>query len=56
MEKGFVLRSITHHIAGGFERKATEVKQTEIPASEFEVPDSYRKVRLSDVFTTDEAR
>lgn len=52
LEKGFVLRSITHHIAGGFERKAVAVKQEEIPGSEFEVPDSYRRVRLSDVFPT----
>lgn len=51
LEEGFVLRSITHHIAGGFERKAVAVKQEEIPASEFEVPDSYRRVRLSDVFS-----
>ena len=55
LQKGFVLRSITHHIAGGFERKAVELKQVEIPASEFQVPDSYRKVRLSDVFATGKA-
>lgn len=52
LEQGFVLRSITHHIAGGFERTAVELKQAEIPESEFAVPDSYRKVRLSDVFTS----
>jgi len=55
MEKGFVLRSITHHIAGGFERNATALKRMEIPESEFKVPDGYRKVRLSDVFATDQA-
>jgi hypothetical protein len=55
LEKGFVLRSITHHIAGGFERKAVELKQVEIPESDFAVPDDYRKVRLSDVFPTDKA-
>lgn len=55
MEKGFVLRSVTRHIAGGFERKATELKRMEIPDGEFKVPDGYRKVRLSDVFATDQA-
>lgn len=55
LEKGFVLRSITHHIAGGFERKAVAVKQEEIPESEFEVPDNYRRVRLSDVFATEKS-
>jgi hypothetical protein len=54
LEKGFILRSITHHIAGGFERKAIELKQVEIPDNEFEVPDNYRKVRLSDIFATGE--
>jgi len=54
IEKGFVLRSVTHHIAGGFERMAVEVKNVEIPESEFVVPDNYRKVRLSDVFATGE--
>jgi hypothetical protein len=51
-EKGFVLRAVTHHIAGGFERVAVEVKNVEIPESEFVVPENYRKVRLSDVFST----
>ena len=52
LEKGFALRSITHHIAGAFERKATQIKQVEIPGSEFEVPQTYRRVRLNDVFPT----
>lgn len=52
LDKGFVLRSVTHHIAGGFERTAVELKEVEIPESEFVVPENYRKVRLSDVFST----
>jgi hypothetical protein len=54
LEKGFALRSITHHIAGGFERTAVQLREVEIPDSDFVVPDSYRKVRLLDVFATGE--
>lgn len=49
LEKAFVLKMVTHHIAGGFERTATSVNQADVAASQFEVPDAYRKVRLSDV-------
>jgi hypothetical protein len=49
IEKAFVLKMITHHIAGQFERTATSVRQTDVAAKEFEVPDTYRRVRLSDV-------
>ncbi|MDX2166401.1 MAG: DUF4412 domain-containing protein [Deltaproteobacteria bacterium] len=50
IERGFVLRNIVHHLAGGYERVATAVKQEDVPASAFEVPESYRRVRLSDLF------
>jgi hypothetical protein len=50
LERGYILKSVTHHIAGSYERVATEIRQEEVPAAEFEVPDSYRRVRLSDVF------
>jgi hypothetical protein len=49
LEKGFILKMINHHAAGTFERAATSMRQTDIPASVFEVPSSYRKVRLADV-------
>lgn len=49
LAKSFPLKTITRHIAGSFERRADSVRQTEVPASAFEVPDSYRKVRLSDL-------
>jgi hypothetical protein len=49
IEKAFVLKSITHHLGGSFERSATAVSQAEVPATQFEVPDTYRKVRLADV-------
>jgi len=48
-EKATVLKNVTHHLAGKFERTATSVQQRDLPASTFEVPESYRKVRLSDV-------
>jgi len=48
-EKGLALKTISHHAAGTFERKATAVKQAELPVATFEVPESYRKVRLSDL-------
>jgi len=48
--KAFVLKSVTHHLAGGYERIATAVRQEDVPASTFEVPDSFRKVRLADLF------
>jgi len=50
LAKGFVLKTITHHLAGSFERAATSVKQADVPASEFVVPENYRKVRLTDLF------
>lgn len=50
IERGFILRNVVHHLAGGFERVATSVKQEDVPASAFEVPDGYRRVRLSDLF------
>jgi len=48
---GFVLETTTRHIAGGYEQVATDFKESEIPAGEFEVPESYRRVRLADVLT-----
>lgn len=53
-EKGVVLQTITHHVAGKFERVATDVQRSEIPEQEFEVPDHYRRVRLADVFPVEE--
>jgi hypothetical protein len=49
LERGYVLKSITHHGAGSYERLATEIRPEEVPATEFEVPDTYRRVRLADV-------
>ena len=49
LEKTFVLKTITHHLGGSFERSATAVSRVEVPATQFEVPDTYRKVRLDDV-------
>lgn len=49
LEKAFVLKAITHHIAGGFERTATSLQPADVPADQFAVPDQYRRVRLSDV-------
>jgi len=50
LAKGFVLKTITHHLAGSYERVATSVKQADVAASEFAPPDDYRKVRLADLF------
>ncbi len=50
LAKGFALKEITRHLAGGSERVATAVKQGEVPATDFEPPGDYRKVRLADVF------
>lgn len=51
LAKSFALKTVVHHIAGGFERAATSVRQADVPASDFEVPESYRKVRLTDVLS-----
>jgi len=51
MEKGFVVKTVTHHIAGSFERTATSVRQADVPSSQFDVPDGYRRVNLSDVLS-----
>lgn len=49
IEKAFILKMITHHMAGTFERSATSVRQADVADSEFTVPDEYRKVKLADV-------
>ena len=48
-DKAMILKTVTHHVAGTFERTATSVEKRDVPASTFTVPDSYRKVRLSDL-------
>jgi hypothetical protein len=48
-EKATVLKTVTHHLAGTFERTATSVEKRDVPAATFTVPESYRKVRLSDL-------
>jgi hypothetical protein len=48
-DKGFALKTVSHHQAGRFERTATSVKQAEVDAATFAVPESYRKVRLGDL-------
>ncbi len=50
LDKHFALKVITYHIAGSFERTAIEIREEAVPASEFKIPDHYRRVRLSDVF------
>ncbi len=50
IERGFILKSVIHHLAGGYDRTATAVKQEEVPASAFTVPEKYRRVRLADLF------
>jgi len=50
LKKGFVLDSTVHHASGGFEKKATAIQRADIPAGQFVVPESYRRVRLRDVF------
>jgi hypothetical protein len=51
--KGIIVQNVIRHIAGGFERTTTSVKQSDVAASEFQVPDSYRRVRLSEVLKSD---
>lgn len=48
-ERQFPVKTVTHHIAGSFERKATSARQADVPASTFAVPENYRKVRLADL-------
>jgi len=50
LEKSFVMEQVTHHGAGKFERTVTALRQTEIAPEEFAVPESYKRVRLADVF------
>ncbi len=50
LKKGFALETKTHHLAGGFEQTAKSIRQTEIDASRFAVPEEYRRVQLADVF------
>lgn len=48
-EKATVVKNVTHHLAGSFARTVTSVEQRDVPDSAFAVPESYRKVRLSDL-------
>jgi hypothetical protein len=50
LKKGYVLKEIVHHGGGGFERVVTQIRPAEVAASEFEVPEGYRRVRLRDLF------
>ena len=54
LKKGYVLKEVTHHGGGGFERVVTTIRPSEIAAPEFEVPDGYRRVRLRDMFPPSE--
>ena len=49
LQSAFVLKLVTHHASGSFERTATSVRQADVAASQFEVPDAYRRVKLADV-------
>jgi hypothetical protein len=49
LKQGYVLKNVTHHISGGFERVATAVRREDVDGSEFKVPEEYRRVRLADV-------
>jgi hypothetical protein len=49
LAKAFVLKIVNHHIGGEFNRTATSIRQAEVPDSTFQVPPTYRKVRLADV-------
>ena len=49
LQNAFVLKVVTHHSAGSFERTATSVRQAGVAASQFQVPDAYRRVKLADV-------
>jgi hypothetical protein len=53
--QGLILRNIVRHLAGGYERTTTAVKQADVPADELEVPERYRRVRLGDVLKSDDA-
>ncbi len=53
LKKGYALRTLTHHIAGAFDRKARSVREADVEDSKFEVPAGYRKVSLQEVFKTE---
>ena len=52
-DNGYILQSITRHIGGGFERSVTSVRQIDVSDADFQVPETYRRVRLSDVFASE---
>lgn len=49
LAKSYVVKVVTHHIGGGFERTATSLREGDVPDSQFAVPEQYRRVRLFDV-------
>jgi hypothetical protein len=49
LERGYILKSVTHHRAGTYEREVTEIRSADVPATDFDVPENYRRVRLADV-------
>jgi len=50
LTKGFVLQSIVHHGAGTFKKEATAIRTSNVAESEFAAPETYRRVRLKEVF------
>jgi hypothetical protein len=49
LKKGFVLETLTHHIAGGFQQTAQSIKQVDVDPATFAAPAEYRRVQLDDV-------
>ncbi len=49
LEKGVVLQTTTYHSSGSFERLVNSVRAAEVTAGEFEIPPSFRRVKLHDV-------
>jgi hypothetical protein len=54
LDKGVALETMTHHLAGGFEQRARSIRQADVDAAKFSVPEDYRRVRLDDVFQVEQ--
>lgn len=51
LDSGTILKLVTHHIGGQFERVATGIRQSDVPANEFAVPSTYQRVKLTEVIS-----
>jgi len=54
LDRGFAVKTIVHHIAGGFERTVTDIRRADVDGKLFKVGRNYRRARLAQVLAPEE--